>query len=160
MHHREAHKSIAITKQVSQTCSLTQHHYHKRPLSLKIPAAAIWLLHAGNNCFSNAVRILPFCKYCICTGHTQILQTQLQPSTQNLEQARFPGRGTPAQPSPRRVHSLCSSRWGRTGRRCSPQCQHCVTQGWWSLQIPWRDSSPDALRQQPTAWTMPGTNMS
>lgn len=119
MHHREAHKSIAVTKQVSQTCSLTPHHYHKRPPSLKIPAAAIWLLQAGNNCFSNAVRILPFRKYCICTGQTQILQTQLQPSTQNLEQARFPGRGMPALPSPRRVRSLCSSRWGRTGRRCT-----------------------------------------
>lgn len=130
MHHKQAHKCMAITKQVSQTCSLTQYHHHQRSLNLQIPAAASWLLSTGNTVsvtlfflshFANSTAALDTHKY---TSPTAAIRWS-KPGFQ--EQIL-------AQPSPCRAIHWAPQAGGSPAGDCSPQCQHCVTQGWRRLQ--------------------------
>lgn len=116
MHLREAHKCVAITKQVSQTCSLTQHHHHQRPLNLQIPAAASWLLSTGNTVSVTLLLLSPF------ANSAAALDThKYSSSTAAIHWSRTGFREqTPPQLSPCRAHSLCSSSWGKPSRRLQP----------------------------------------
>lgn len=160
MHCRGAHRSIAVTKRVSQTRSLTQYHQHKKPLSLKIPAAAIRLLNAGN---IGSVRLFIFSRF---VNTASVLDIPKHPRhncsyphrSQSWPDFQEWGHHQPSRAPAGSVHCVPHA-GGRPAGDRSWQCQHCVTQGWWSSQIPWRDRFPDAVCYQPAAGAMPGPNM-
>ena len=158
MHRREARKSIAITKQISQTCSLTQHHYRKRPLSLKIPAAAIRLLNTGNTV---SVTLFVFCRFANIASVPDVHQySRRNCSYPHTTSSRPDFQQQGRQPSPAPAGSIhCVPHvGGRPAGDRSPQCQHCVTQGCGRACKHPDESFPDALCYQPAAGMMPGPN--